>query len=45
MLEAVASELYMQIDQVNEQRGSRGTTQKETENDYQEMQTLHEKQQ
>lgn len=42
MLESVASELYMLIDEVNDQRASRITPQTETEPDYHDMQTLHE---
>ena len=42
MLESVASELYMLIDEVNDQRASRINYQTETEPDYHDMQTLHE---
>jgi len=45
MLESVASELYMLIDEVNDQRVSRVTSQTESEPDYHDMQTLHEIQQ
>ncbi|ANY29580.1 hypothetical protein BOX08_gp15 [Pseudoalteromonas phage BS5] len=42
MLESVASELYMLIDEVNDQRASRITPQTESGPDYHDMQTLHE---
>lgn len=42
MLESVASELYMLIDEVNDQRASRITPQTECEPDYHDMQTIHE---
>ena len=42
MLESVANELYMLIDEVNDQRASRITPQTECEPDYHDMQTIHE---
>jgi hypothetical protein len=45
MLKSVASELCMLIDEVNDQRASRITSQTESEPDYHDMQTLHEIQQ
>lgn len=42
MLESVAKELYMLIDEVNDQRASRITPQTECEPDYHDMQTIHE---
>lgn len=42
MLESVANELYMLIDEVNDQRASRITHQTECEPDYHDMQTIHE---
>lgn len=42
MLESVAGELYMLIDEVNDQRASRITNQTECEPDYHDMQTVHE---
>lgn len=40
-LEYVMSELYMLIDEVNDQRASKITPQTETEPDYHDMETLH----
>lgn len=42
MLENVSSELHMLIDEVNDQRASRITSQTESEPDYHDQQTLHE---
>lgn len=42
MLESVADELYMLIDEVNDQRASRITNQTECEPDYHDMKTVHE---
>lgn len=41
VLEDVMGELYMLIDEVNDQRASRITPQTETEPDYHDMETLH----
>ena len=42
MLESVASEIYMLIDEDNDQRVSCVTSQTESEHDYHDMQKLHE---
>jgi hypothetical protein len=42
MIEQLTSELFIAIDEVNDQRASRVTSQTENEPDYMDMQTIHE---
>ena len=42
MIEELSSELYIAIDEVNDQRASRINCQTESEPDYMDMQTIHE---
>tara|TARA_R110002110_G_C13109936_1_gene686764 strand:- start:20 stop:349 length:330 start_codon:yes stop_codon:yes gene_type:complete len=44
MIEELTSELFIAIDEVNDQRASRVTSQTENEPDYMDMQTIHEAQ-
>ena len=41
MIEELTSELFIAIDEVNDQRASRVTSQTENEPDYMDMQTIH----